>query len=270
MEMEDVMLEGAAGAVVTPETETEEGTGPAEGAEGEQGSGAADRTDGKQTQTHEERVRYSAARRQGERTGQERAAKEANARIAKTGLIDPITQRPITNLEELEAYGQRFRQQRIETRAREEKKTVAQIEEEEAALELLAAKRREDGERAKEEENRKKQQEWLQQDAELFREAFPDVDLIQLEKDKKFVKFCGKRLGTVPVAELYADYLDVVGGVMELAEAKRQGKAERGTGSGGGAGGNVMTAGQRAELEAWNEANPHLKMSEKEFLKYRS
>ena len=75
MDMEyEMQQEGAAGEVVTPEEEDEKQTQAAE-AEGEKESEDAKRSQGKAEQTHEERVRFSAARRQGERTGYERAAK---------------------------------------------------------------------------------------------------------------------------------------------------------------------------------------------------
>lgn len=270
MDMENEMLEeGAAGEVVTPETEAGETGQPAE-AGGEKESGDAGRSAERQTQTHEERVRYSAARKQGEKTGYDRAVRDINARISRANLFDPITNKPITSLEEFEDYGQRYNKQRIEARAKQENKSVAQVEEEETAMELLRRKRREDGEAAENARKEQERREWLRQDAESFKEIYPEVDLLKLEKDPKFRRFCGNRMGSVPAAELYADYLEVVGNAQQEAAARKQDKQERGTGSGGGAGGEGMTAAQRKELEAWNEANPHLKMSEKDFMRYRS
>lgn len=270
MDMENEKLEeGAAGEVVTPETEAEDPNPSAE-AEGEQGGEGAERSTGRETQSHEERVRYSAARKQGEKTGYVRASKEINARIAKARLMDPITNAPITTLEEFEDYSRRYNQQRIEARAKQENKTVTQVEEEETAMELLRRKRREDDERAEKARKNQAQMEWLAQDAADFAEAFPGVDLLELEKDKKFVRFCGNRLGREPAAELYADYLDLMGEAQAAAAARAEEKRERGTGTGGGSGSDTLTAGQRAGLEAWNEANPNMKMTEKEYMRYRS
>lgn len=269
MDMENEKLEtGAAGEVVTPETETEERE-PAAEAEGEKGNEIAEHSTETGKQTHEERTQYKAARRQGERTGYDRANKENNARIAKMGLIDPMTNKPITTMAELESYGQRAKQHRLEARAKEEKKTLAQVEEEDAALELLHQKRREDAERERKAQEEQAKREWMEQDAEAFAEQYPDVDPGQLENDAKFKRFCGKRLYNEPLAELYEDYLAVVGEAARTAQVKREDKAERGTGSGGGAGSKVMTAKQRRELEAWNEANPHMRMNEKEFLSFK-
>lgn len=268
MDMENEMLnEGAAGEIVTPETEVEDPSTLAE-AEGEKGNGTAERSTGKETQSHEDRARYSAARRQGERKGYERAFKEIDARIAGAGLIDPITNQPITSLKEYEDYGRRYRQQRLETKAREQKKTLAQVEDEEAAMELLARKRREDGEREEAARKQKAQLEWLQQDLMDFEEAFPGVDIAKLEADPKFMKFCGKRWGKVPAAELYTDYLDVVGKAQIDAAASQQSKRERSTGAGVGAGADVLSPQQRQELEEWNNAFPDMKMTEKEFRKW--
>ena len=274
MDMENERLEeGTAGEVVTPGAEGTQST--AAKAEGEQGSGAAEesgdagRSTEKAEQTHEERVRYKAARQQGEKTGYERAAREVNARIAGAGLTDPITGKPITTLEEFEDYGKRFRQQRIETRAREEKKTVAQVEEEEAAMELLRRTRREDGEKAERLRKEQEKMDWLRQDLADFREAYPNVDLLALEKDRRFVKFCGGRLGSVPAAELYADYLEVTESAAAAAADKKQDKQERGTGSGGSGSAGTMTAEERKGLEEWNSLYPDMKMSEKEWMKFR-
>lgn len=265
MDMENEMLkEGTAGEVGTPESE-DENRAPAAEAEGEKEGGDAEHHEESGKQTHAERVRYSAARRQGEKTGYERAGKEFNARIAGAGLVDPITNKPITTLEEFEDYGKRFRQQRLEAKAKAENKTVFQVEEEETAMEYLKQKRREDDEKARRSKEEQTQREWMQQDARDFAEAFPGVDLGALESDPKFRKFCGGRLYKVPAAELYADYLEVVGEAAKSARVKQADKEDRGTGAGGGAGSKVMTARQREELEAWNRAYPEMKMTEKEF-----
>lgn len=269
MDMENEMLEeGTAGEVVTPETETEESTEPAE-AEGEKKDEVAERPAGKREQTHAERAKYKAARKQGEETGYDRAAKEFNAQIAEAGLIDPITNKPITTLAEFKEYSQRYKQQRITEKAKKEGKTVAQVEEEEAALELLRRTRREDDEKAEKAKKEQERRDWLIQDAKDFAESWPDVDLVKLEKDPRFRKFCGKRFGEVPAAELYADFLEVVGSAQESAAAKKQDKRERGTGAGGGNAGDVLSPKQRKELEDWNAAYPHMKMTEKEFINFR-
>ena len=112
------------------------------------------------------------------------------------------------------------------------------------------------------------QLEWLQQDLMDFEEAFPGVDIAKLEGDPKFMRFCGKRWGKVPAAELYTDYLEVVGEAQRSATAEQKSKQERSTGAGGGAGADVLTAKQRQDLAAWNERNPDMKMTEKEFRRW--
>ena len=270
MDMEREMLEeGTAGEIVTPETETDEQDTAAE-AEGEERDEIADRPTGKVQQSHEERARNSAARRQGEKTGYDRAMKDINARIAGAGLIDPITNTPIGTLEEFENYGKRYRQQRQEARAKAENKTVAQVEEEDAAMELLRQKRREDDEKAKKSREERARAEWMRQDAQEFAEAYPEVNPGTLEADPKFRRFCGDRLYNVPLVTLYEDYMEVVGEAAKTAQAKRDDKQSRGTGAGGGSGNKVLTAKQREELENWNRANPNMKMTEKEFREWNA
>lgn len=109
-------------------------------------------------------------------------------------------------------------------------------------------------------------QAFLQRDAQDFKEKHPEVDLMKLNENQNFLRFCGSRYGVESLAKLYDDYKEIVGGAESAARAAVEHRSKRSTGSGGG-GGDILTAKQRASLEAWNRANPDMKMTAKEFLK---
>lgn len=109
-------------------------------------------------------------------------------------------------------------------------------------------------------------QAFFQRDARDFREKHPEVDLAKLDENPNFLRFCGSRYGVESLARLYDDYKEIVGSAERAARAAVKSRSQRSTGSGGG-GGELLTAKQRASLEAWNRANPDMQMNAKEFLK---
>ena len=110
-------------------------------------------------------------------------------------------------------------------------------------------------------------EDFLGRDLEEFSRRFPGVDPLELEDDGMFRRFCGSRYGKEPLAELYADYLAITRTVWEAARLSADDTRSRATGTGGAGGGDAhLTSAQQRELEEWNQANPHMKMSAKEFL----
>ena len=109
------------------------------------------------------------------------------------------------------------------------------------------------------------QQAFFERDTKDFLEKHPEVDLVKLDGNPLFRRFCGSRYGMESLAKLYEDYREIVGGAEKAARAAVQSRSKRSTGSGGG-GGDILTAKQRASLEAWNRANPDMKMTAREFL----
>ena len=107
---------------------------------------------------------------------------------------------------------------------------------------------------------------FVRMDAQDFQRKHPEVDLAKLDNNPGFLRFCGSRYGVEPLTGLYEDYREIVGGAENAGRAVAESRSRRSTGSGGG-GGDVLTAQQRASLEAWNRANPDMKMSAREFLK---
>lgn len=106
---------------------------------------------------------------------------------------------------------------------------------------------------------------FVARDVEQFLEAFPGVDPAALDGDGDFRRFCGSRYGREPLAKLYADYREITGRAQLTGRARSESRAARATGAGGGGTGDGLSAGERAELEAWNRAFPRMKMTAREF-----
>ena len=109
---------------------------------------------------------------------------------------------------------------------------------------------------------------FVQQDVLDFIERYPGFDadgLEALERNEQFRRFCGTRYGREPLARLYGDYLSVIDGAGAAAVSRAASRSARSTG-GGTTGGTVLSPEQRRALERWNEANPEMAMTAKEYL----
>lgn len=95
---------------------------------------------------------------------------------------------------------------------------------------------------------------------------FPDVDIIKLEDNSAFRRFAGSRYGKESLADLYESYTRLVNEAEAAAKAKSYAKASRATGGSSGKSGSALNTAQRDALRRWNESNPDMKMTEKEFL----
>lgn len=110
--------------------------------------------------------------------------------------------------------------------------------------------------------------EFVRNDVLDFMERYPGFDadgLEALEQNEQFRRFCGTRFAREPLAQLYGDYLSVIGGAAEAAERRAMSRSARSTG-GGTAGGATLSPEQHRALERWNEENPEMKMTAKEYL----
>ena len=99
-------------------------------------------------------------------------------------------------------------------------------------------------------------------------ERYPGFDaegLEALERNEQFRRFCGTRYAREPLAQLYGDYLSVIDGAGAAAVSKAASRSARSTG-GGTAGGATLSPEQRKALERWNEENPEMAMTAKEYL----
>ncbi len=253
------------GEAVTPR-DVDDGNGtPAEEADGVKSSDSAEQS-GKNAQSHEDNRRYQAARRSGEKAGYDKAMREINERIARSGMRDPGSGETIRSIEALESYGESYRKAQIKQRAQKEGRSEAEVEEEEANRAFVSESRRKAEEDRKQKDEEKKRLDWARQDAAAFGEEYPDVDLGALTENKAFIRFCGSRFGREPLAGLYADFLEVAGEAGKAAAAKAESKDRRSTGTGAGSGAEALTAAQQKELDEWNRSYPQMKMTAKEYL----
>ncbi len=229
-----------------------------QGSEGEKSPEAAER----ERQSREDNRRYQAARQAGDRAGYERAIREMNERIARSGMRAPDGG-IIEDIDGLEKTAKSFRASAIRARAEKEGRTVEAVTEEEENREFVRrAKAREQAEE-KERQSREAREKFVKEDMDDFRERYPEEDLGALMKNQTFIRFAGSRLGKEPLADLFEDYREL----KISAGATGGDKAERATGSGGGKGSAVrLTASQQRDLDEWNRNYPSMKMTAKEFL----
>ena len=197
-----------------------------------------------------------------------RAAREAelaasarlDAEIAgMTGLKNPYTEKPFSSMQELREYNERVRKAELAEKAKETGRSVEELEEDEANRAFLTRMR-------KSAEAAPSQKEWFRQDLRRFLADHPGVDVEALDRNPQFRRFVGSRYGREPLSQLYGDYVALVGEAGTAAKARAERREARSTG-GGSAGGAGLTAAQRRALNRWNEENPDMQMTAKEFLR---
>lgn len=216
-------------------------------------------------QTREENAAIRAARIRAEREAQARAAARADETIAGLGIENPYTHQPFRSMSELEEYGRQVKAAEMANKAQRTGKTVAELTEEEENRRFITGLRQK---AAAENEKRLAagaQRAFIERDVIDFVERHPNVDVGQLEKNKKFRDFCGSRFGKEPLANLYDSYLSLVNDAGTAALEKSRSRSERSTGSGS-TGGAALSPSQARELERWNRDNPDMAMTAKEFL----
>ena len=111
-------------------------------------------------------------------------------------------------------------------------------------------------------------QAFVKNDVLDFIERYPGFDadgLEALERNEQFRRFCGTRYAREPLAQLYGDYLSVIDGASAAAVSRAASRSARSTG-GGTVGGATLSPEQRKALERWNEENPEMAMTAKEYL----
>lgn len=255
-ESQDGGIAGAGrGEVVDPWAEDDEGEDADAGESGEDSDGAGQ--SGRQFQSRQDNAAIRAARL--------RAEREADEKIARSGVINPYTGRPFQSVKEFEEYGGRVAESELKKESKRTGRSVDELKEERENREFLRKLREKD--RAADSAARAAAQRsaFIRQDAQDFVAKYPKVDIGKLENNQQFRKFCGSRFGREPLAKLYEDFRGLVGEAESQGGAKVRASSGRSTGSGGG-GGELLTAEQRKSLAEWNAANPDMRMSAKEFL----
>lgn len=171
----------------------------------------AEFTDGKPQQTKEENAEFARRRREAERQKAIEEAYERGKREAENkafiGLKNHFTGEPITDKADALEY-----------------RNMLAIEAE--GLDPIADYAKWQKKQLREQETAKsakqKQEEWINNDRKKFTEDYPDVDLEALIKDTKFGKFARGKVGTIPLSEIYADFVELVGEFEKGAEKKAQ------------------------------------------------
>lgn len=135
-----------------------------------------------------------------------------------------------------------------EAKAKAEADAKAKAQEEAKAKAEAEAKAKADEEEAKkknQEESRAANEKKLGAELTQFKEKYPDVDLVELEKDKAFRKFIdGKLLGKKDFTSLYEDFVEVksdLSGVTKDIIQKNYQKANSSSGSSQRGGGDIPT-----------------------------
>ncbi|MBR1660295.1 MAG: hypothetical protein IJ705_08255 [Oscillospiraceae bacterium] len=213
-------------------------------------------------------ARVAAARRRAETDTAERMRREQDRNIAEQRIPNPL--RPgefFSGMKDFEEYGRAVRRADAEKRAKAQNRSVEEVMAEDEERAFL---RRAMAEQTRRDEERNRQREldaFVARDAADFQARFPDVDLEKLDGNPAFRRFAGSRYGREPIGDLYEDFIAITRQSAAAADARRESKAARSTGSGsGGAPAGTLSAEQRAALRDWNLNHPEMKMSEKEFL----
>ena len=198
------------------------------------GEGADDEPAGDAARQEAERARkfnasMKAARLDGEKAAEERLSKAHAQRIADIRMPNP--EKPgeyFTTIEEMEAYSKSYRRSQAEARAKREQRSVEEILEEDENRAYLAKKRKEEAAKAHSEPDTGAT---MRAHVAEMRERYPDVDILKLEQNQSFIRFCGSRYGKESLADLYEAYIELMGGAEKAAAAKAQSKAQRSTDS---------------------------------------
>lgn len=202
----------------------------------------------KKPQSDAENALAAAARRRAEAEFNAKGSKETARLNAMAKLYNHGSIQEMLDYEET---------QRISNLAEAQGKTVDQVKLEEAAL--ADYQQRKDAEEAKAHHDQ-----FLVDDAMAFKAIFPSVSIEKLENNPKFKTFAGERLYKVPIADLYAQFLDLTS---EVSATKRStANGVRSTGAGGGQGSpSGLTTHEKDTLESWNKRFPQYAMKAKEF-----
>lgn len=246
-------------------TQNDEGNDDSATSEGEGHEPAEDAAQQEAEKTRKFNAAMKAARLAGEKAAEERLGKSHSERIANMRLPNP--EKPgeyFTTIEQMEEYSKNYRRAQAEVRAKREQRSVDEIIEEDENRAFLTRQRKE-AETAKnrpQADNRSALQAHLSE----MQERFPNVDILKLEQNRNFRAFCGSRYGKESLADLYESYTELIGSTERATVAKAQSKAQRDTGGASGKGSATLTSAQKAALQRWNENNPDMKMTEKEFM----
>ena len=242
-----------------------EGQGTQPEGDGQPGGPAAEGAD--QRSAREFNAAMAAARRRAEKDTEARVRRQTDDDIAGYRIPNPA--KPGTyfsSKKDLEDYSEALRRADAQQRAKAQGRSVEDVMEEDADRAFIRAQRAAAG---KAEEELKKKQErdsFIAADVEDFQRRYPGVDIASVDTNRAFRRFVGSRYGKEPLANLWADYVALVGETAAQQRAESSDRETRSTGHGSGGAGATLTASQRAALKEWNAEHPEMKMTEKEFM----
>ena len=236
-------------------------------AQGEGQGEAKPAADSAGQQQREFNAAMAAARRRAEKDTAEKMARQMDEDIAAMRIPNPAKPGSFfTGKKDLEEYSGALRRADAERRAKAENRSVEDVLEDDEDRAFIRQQR---AAMAKVEAANKQKQErdaFIASDIADMQRRHPDVDIAALDNNPAFRKFAGSRYGKEHLADLYEDFVSVVGNASAAAAARTGDRAERSTGHGSGGGGGTLTAAQRAALKEWNDDHPEMRMTEKEFL----
>jgi len=125
----------------------------------------------------------------------------------------------------------------------------------------------EEGKRKELEKKTELDEGWKRQYNE-FIDSHEDIDVDELIKDKKFLKYAKKHTGEL--GEIYDDYAELMEETSNSIAEKFKRSESRSTGGGKNnpsSGGSKLDTRQQGVLDDWNKRYPQMKMTPKEFLK---
>lgn len=232
----------------------------------DEGQGQEPNADNVDQQRRAFNAAMAAARRRAEKDTGEKMRLKTDEDIAAMRIPNPAKPGSyFTSMKDLEEYSGALRRADAEKRAKATGRTTQDVLEDDEDRAFVRAQRAE----AKKAEEAKKQQaerdKFIGEDIEDFRRRYPKVDIAALDTNPAFRRFAGTRYGKEHLADLYGDFVELVGEAAASAAAKSDDRAARSTGHGSGGGAVTLTAAQRAELKQWNEEHPEMAMTEKEF-----
>lgn len=118
-------------------------------------------------------------------------------------------------------------------------------------------KKQKERERKEAEEQEAAQKEWYAEDALAFGKAYPDVKLDEIIKSESFQKYAAGKVGKVPLAEIYGDYLHAKEVFIEEYKnqtAQEYAKKQASPGALGGSTGGEKTFFTKAEVDNMSRA----------------
>lgn len=203
----------------------------------------------KPVQSNEENSKYAAARRKA----------EAEAKVLKEKL---------RKYEEAEAEKKQLSEEEIDDKAFElgisKEEYREQLEEKNFIKELKKERER----KKLEEQADLKKKEALNADLQEFNESYPDYDVKKVLNDEEFKLFASGKLGVQSLSKVLTDFKELKSKIKNRTYSSVASKNNRSTVNASSKNTYKVTEIQRKEIDAFNKANPYMKMTEDEWMSY--